>query len=581
VIAASFYLIGCSMRNRIVRRLRRLREPRYLLGAIVGVTYFYFAVFARLFGSQSRAMRRRGRDLPAAEDLVLPALYASGPALAGIALFAVTAVCWILPLDATMLDFSEAEVQFLFPAPLTRRQLLVHRLMRSQIGLLFAALLPGLLYPSASLWMRVRTSLAMWVLLVTGKVYFTGVAMARAHVRSTNRGARRAAWASIWVLVAAVVVVGAALVVAFAGHQVLDGQDVVTRLGDVAVNGLTRVILWPFVALARPLFADTFGLFASSLPYAVGVLALTVVWVLRSDDAFQTDFTQMISRQRETARSSPSVRLRAGGWTLAPSGRVEALFFWKNGMQALRSSNVFVLLRYVGPLIWLAVMVVTLRTAATDSRGLSSGLGMFALFAALFSILFGPQLVRGDLRADLRHLELLKTWPVKPAEVVRGEMLWPCTVVTAFSWFALASATLFSAAAIPGWPAVWRLSTAVAAMLLAPAFVFAQYTVHTAAAVLFPAWMPLGDQRPRGLDAMGQRLILFGGVLLTLAVVIGPGAIVGGVLWFALYRTIGATVMVLSAAVCVAIVGVELLFLTEALGRAYEGIDLSAVERAE
>jgi hypothetical protein len=290
----------------------------------------------------------------------------------------------------------------------------------------------------------------------------------------------------------------------------------------------------------------------------------------------------MIAGQRElSARSGSVVRVRAAGWTLAPSGRTEALFFWKNAMQTLRTTSHLVLLRYVGPLIWLAVVVVAFRTSSTDSRGLSSGLGMFALFAALFSILFGPQIVRGDLRSDLRHLELLKTWPVKSADVVRGEMLWPCVVITAFSWVALASATVFSAAALPGWPAVWRLSTAAAAMLLAPALVFAQYTVHMAAAVLFPAWVPLGDQRARGLDAMGQRLILFGGVLLTLAVVVGPGAIVGAILWLTLYRVIGAAVIVLAAAVCLAIVGIELLFLTEALGTAYERIDLSAVERAE
>ena len=580
MIGASLYLIGCSTRNRIVRRLRRLREPRYLFGAIVGVTYFYFAVFARMFGSRARTIRR-GRAAPSPDELVLPALYMSGPALGGIALFGVAALCWILPLDASILAFSEAEVQFLFPAPLTRRQLLVHRLMRSQMGLLFASLVPALLYPSASMWMRVRTALAMWVLLVTGKVYFTGVAMARAHVRSANRGARRAAWAPIAVLLAAVGVVAAALVGAFSGQPIPDGGDVVTRLGDVTANGLAHLVLWPFVVLARPLFAESFRLFGSSLPYAVGVLAVAVVWVLRSDEAFQTDLAELIARQRQPTRSGPVVRTRATGWTLAPSGRTEALFFWKNAMQTLRTTSLLVLLRYVGPLIWLAVMVIALRASATDSRGLSSGLGMFALFAAMFSTLFGPQIVRGDLRSDLRHLELLKTWPVKSADVVRGEMLWPCVVVTAFSWFALVSAAVFSAAALPSWPPAWRLCTALAAMLLAPALVSAQYTVHTAAAVLFPAWVPLGDQRARGLDAMGQRLIVFGGVLLTLVVVVGPGAIVGAILWLTLYRLIGAAVIVLGAAACLAIVGIELLLLTEALGRAYEGIDLSAVERAE
>ena len=36
-----------------------------------------------------------------------------------------------------------------------------------------------------------------------------------------------------------------------------------------------------------------------------------------------------------------------------------------------------------------------------------------------------PQILRIDMRQDLRHLELLKTWPVKASAVVRGELLWP------------------------------------------------------------------------------------------------------------------------------------------------------------
>ena len=51
----------------------------------------------------------------------------------------------------------------------------------------------------------------------------------------------------------------------------------------------------------------------------------------------------------------------------------------------------------------------------------------------------------------------------------------------------------------------------VALAILAPALVFAQLTIHNAVALMFPAWVPLGNQRPRGLDAMGQRLIMLGG----------------------------------------------------------------------
>ena len=61
MIAASFYIIVCGARNRLRVRLRRLREPRYLIGAIVGVAYIYFSFFARLRTSRAGAARRASR----------------------------------------------------------------------------------------------------------------------------------------------------------------------------------------------------------------------------------------------------------------------------------------------------------------------------------------------------------------------------------------------------------------------------------------------------------------------------------------------------------------------------------------
>ena len=74
---------------------------------------------------------------------------------------------------------------------------------------------------------------------------------------------------------------------------------------------------------------------------------------------------------------------------------------------------------------------------------------------------------------------------------------------------------------------------------------------------------------------MGQRLIMFAGVLLGLIVMMLPGAIAGGLVWFAFHRLIGIAVLVPAAAVCTAIVLVEVLMATEALGPVYERLDVS------
>jgi hypothetical protein len=153
---ASLYIIVCSARNRLRVRLRRLREPRYLIGAIVGGAYIYFSFFARFRASRASAARRNARQaqLPAS----MAALMASGPALAGLALMAVAALSWIMPFDSGLLSFSDVEIQFLFPAPVSRRQLLIYRMLRSQLGMLFGAVVIGLASPSAFGFSRLRIS---------------------------------------------------------------------------------------------------------------------------------------------------------------------------------------------------------------------------------------------------------------------------------------------------------------------------------------------------------------------------------------------------------------------------------------
>src|SRR2546421_12599408 len=112
MLGASLYIIVCSARNRLRMRLRRLREPRYLIGAIVGAAYLYFSVFARMRSRGSIGRRRGGpASVPA-----IAALRAGAPAAAGLALLTLSAISWILPFDSGLLDFSQAEVQFLFPA---------------------------------------------------------------------------------------------------------------------------------------------------------------------------------------------------------------------------------------------------------------------------------------------------------------------------------------------------------------------------------------------------------------------------------------------------------------------------------
>jgi hypothetical protein len=390
------------------------------------------------------------------------------------------------------------------------------------------------------------------------------------------------AWAPLVLTIAAFAAVAVPLVRSFVAVPPSSLRGQMERVLQITSTGLPRIALAPFGALVRPVFAGSMSEYLIAMRDALAVLLLFVVWVLRSDEVFQTA-GEPLAPQKEERPSGIRSGARVGRleWTLPLTGRPEMVFFWKNSMQTLRHASVTKALPYIFPIVMFSVIGTSARLSATGSRNLAAGLAVASLMIAGFTALFGPQTSRGDLRSDLGHLEVLKTWPIKASAVVRGAMLWPAITLTLVIWFALICATIFSAAAFPQLTLAWRLSLAAAAILVAPALVFAQFTVHTTAALLFPAWVSIGHQRPRGLDAMGQRLILFGGVLLGLIVMVGPGAIAGGLVGFGFYWLIGAPAVIPAAAACLVIVAVEVLLATEALGGSYDRIDLSQVERSE
>src|SRR5436190_6870096 len=118
---ATLYIVVCSARNRISRRLRRLREPRYLMGAMVGIGYLVFTLLIRqrAYAVRSEAVRATGAAGVAAASAGAFGLLgpAGGTVLLAFAAFA----SWILPFRSGLLEFSRAETAFMFPSPLTRR----------------------------------------------------------------------------------------------------------------------------------------------------------------------------------------------------------------------------------------------------------------------------------------------------------------------------------------------------------------------------------------------------------------------------------------------------------------------------
>ena len=571
MLSASLYITVCSMKNRLGRWLRRLREPRYLVGLVLASAYFYFTLVVRMNAVRGGA---RARALNA-----FPTFAGLAPLVGGAVLLVAAAISWMVPTSGRLLDFPESEVQLLFPAPVTRRSLLLHRLMRSQGGLLFASLIPALAFAvPAGTTLTIRAALGVWILLVTARVYFSAIALSRSQLSSPDPQLRRLARLPIGLLLLAIVVVGRTVARVYLASRDA-GFDAAAAAYTAALStGPARVALLPFVALMRPFFEPEWRSYVAALGVAALVPVLCMVWLLVIDHAFQGESMLPADRpDRRPIAGKATYVARPAAWTLAPVGRPEGAFVWKAAMQMLRVVDRRVILRVVLILVSMSLLVVL----STRSRAVPAIAGTFTAFASIYIVLLAPQILRLDIRQDLQHLELMKTWPIRGAALVRGEMTAPALALALAMWLMIALAFMFSGAAFPRALLTWRLGLAGAGALLGPAMIFGQYTVHNGFALMFPGWVPLGSGRPRGLDAMGQRLLTLGATWLTLAVMLLPGAAVSAVLWLAFYRFLGAGTLVVCALVCAATIALEILMMTEWLGPLFDRLDLASIERPE
>jgi hypothetical protein len=344
-------------------------------------------------------------------------------------------------------------------------------------------------------------------------------------------------------------------------------------------------VLWPFVAVLRPPFAESMPAFLAAMASSLIVLAAVIAWALMSDATFDA----VAGQGKGDPLAVPAGRAAAPpsaarvGWTLSLTGRPELALLWKGAMETLRAANIKSW-RIVPPIVGAGIAVTGAAFGVMGGgklQGPSAFLMALGVIIAGTAAVFGPQMFRADLRSDFEHLDLLKTWPVRAADVVRGEMAWPVTVVSLVSWLGVFMAAVFSSTAAPTVSFASRWSFAIAAALAGPALVAAQYAVHSSATIFFPGWVQLGSQRTRGIDAMGQRLIMLLAIVVSLAAFALPGAVGGGVVWLIFHRIAGDVVFVPAAVVFAVIVLVEVLAVTELLGPAYERIDVTSIERGE
>lgn len=515
--SALAYLWFHTARNRLRMQLKRVRSPRYALAMLIGIAYIYWALVHNTRVSVQQGVNpladiaNMGVAVPVASALMLMT----------------TARWWLLKGDRnTALAFSHPEVQFLFPAPISRRGLVHAKLVRGQLSILinvmiWSVFLRGAVTTAAG-WQR---GIALWLLFSTLTLHRLGAAMVRANAIEHEREGRRRS------IIPAIIFGGVLAAVAwgiYSDWAIIKAAGI-EGLGDgvkAIAKSLSKPVpswaLLPVRALLEPVFATSGTRWLQMIPLSALVFALHYLWVLRMDASFEEaalEATRLRAELIQNVRNSSGIRKRSGKGRiariprLALTGRPEIAITWKNIAAAIRGTawRVQVIMSLVGLAFFAVLSSLESDSAADLFLGICVAWGVMLLF-------IGPFAMRYDLRLDLPRLAILKTYPLSGAKIVAAEIAGTTFLHSLSIWTIMIVPIVMLIFNPSMFESVGRLSITVASVAIAiPAINALTFTIQNAAALMFPSWVRMGVDS-RGFETMGQNLLTMGASLLVSAV---------------------------------------------------------------
>ncbi len=578
MISALFFLQYHSMRNRLHARLRRLKRPKYLIGAIIGGLYFAF-YFSMIFTRSGAA--------------------GSGSALAGVAptpgawttfgavlLLLVVLLAWILPNERAALAFSEAEVAFLFTAPITRRGLIHYKLIRAQIGILFSVifltLISGRWRQGAHVWISL---VGWWAILSTLSLH--GLASSFARTILFDRGITN--WRRrIIILSACAVVIGGVLVASRDHLPPLPAgpnptpYDYLNWMHAALTTGVVPYLLFPFRLVVQPYFAPDAASFFTVIGPTLAIMALLYFLVVRADVAFEeasVSYSQKIATRIAAMQDQRSGRItpkkaRRSPFALAPTGLSSIAFLWKNLILAGQIFNPRILLRL--SLMLLVFGALASRHPPGDAPFISL-VGILCLMLLFMSLFWGQAMLRADFRSDLMVADQLLLYPLPGWQIVLGEILAPVVILAAVQWLLIAAAAIFLQFPHQEIPLTLRIGLTVAAAIVVPAIDLIVFLIPNAAALLMPSWVRFDKNAPRGFENFGQAIILAIGQFFAMGVALAPAGLVFWLVLFLAGLALSPALAVpLAAVAAAAMLVAESAAAIYILGQAFERFDVSA-----
>lgn len=568
---ALWYLYARTTANRLRSQAARIRSPRYIAAVALGAFYLWWALFrnTRLGASPLTAGPRIG-----IVQLIVAAL-----------VLVSSARWWLFGGDRSALAFGQAEVQFLFPAPLTRRMLIHAKLLRMQFSILINTVIFSIIFRGGawnlSAWER---GFGLWLVFSTLALHRLGAALVRASAIEHDGAGRKRAVVPMVLFGALIFALAFGLFEQRAQLAAGAASGIPELLQDIVAAlraPVPSAALWPVHRLLAPVFTAGTSAWLAALPGALLLLLVHYVWVVRLDGAFEEAALEASQHraermQRFRASQMGQARSKSGKLARVPSlalrGRPEVAIAWKNVAAALRGGA----WRTQLITFTVALGVLAMATEFASSRANDVFLGVAIGWVAMLLFL-GPLWMRFDLRLDLPRLALLKTYPLPGWRIVVAEIAAVTGLHTITLWTLMAIPMIMVLRDPGAWHGPTVPTLVLTAFIAVPTFNALMFTIQNATALLFPAWVRLGSEA-RGFETMGQNLLTMGATTFVTAVALVFPAGIGALVWW--LTGWQGWALPLAALLAALVVLAELLPVWRWLGTVFDGTDLSDVPAA-
>jgi hypothetical protein len=510
---ALWLLLGLRFRAWVRRLARNAATPRGTLFLLAGLAFF-----ALILGPNILTGLRRHDDPPVEKARRY------GP----LVLFGYCVLTVLFSSGEQSVSFSPGEVQFLFPGPFSRRQLLAYKVTgNSLLCLLYALLLTAFFLPYAAepphdspdlgpiLWAGLHAYLGLVLTLWFIQLFGLALSLAlhtvgaQASTRPRRLLLAAAAGLALWALL-------------YAGRGALGGggpASLLVRLEEApAVRAALAPLRWFVETFTAERLWPDFALGAARC-LALNAALLLLVFLL---DAQYLE-TAAAASERAYARLQ---RLRSSGAVAAASSTGTARVSlpslpWWGGAGPLAWRQLTTALRSRRPLlIFLGVftlVVVGPRLAASDAvedRPFVGWLLATTLLGMTLAVL--TPLLTFDFRGDLDRMDVLKALPVAPAWLALGQLFAPVLLLSLVQVAVVALAQLL-------WGGVGALLIGVA--LYALPFNFLSLGVENLLFLWFP--VRLQPAAPGDFQMMGRQTLMMAIKFAALGLALGPAVGVG------------------------------------------------------